>query len=163
MVLEYVEGTSLARMMDGKRMPIGRAIELIVPVVKALVRAHAANIVHRDLKPDNIIVNQSGTVKVLDFGIAKVFAEGDETTPRPMPRPASFPGPDAPIGNKATRAGGILGTLPYMSPSSSVPTRSITAATCGRSQSSCTRCSRGSIRSTRSPKASCSVRPHRTI
>ncbi|MEO8840167.1 MAG: protein kinase [Kofleriaceae bacterium] len=110
MVLEYVEGTSLARLMDGKRMPIGRAIELIVPVVKALVRAHAANIVHRDLKPDNIIVNQSGTVKVLDFGIAKVFAERDEPAHRPTPVPN-----DSPI-NKATRAGGILGTLPYMSP-----------------------------------------------
>jgi eukaryotic-like serine/threonine-protein kinase len=95
MVLEYVEGTSLAKLIDGKRMPIGRAIELIVPVVKALVRAHAANIVHRDLKPDNIIVNQSGTVKVLDFGIAKLFAE---------------PKVDA------TRVGGIVGTLPYMSP-----------------------------------------------
>ena len=59
MVLEYVEGTSLARLMDGKRMPVGRAIELIVPVVKALVRAHAANIVHRDLKPDNIIVTRA--------------------------------------------------------------------------------------------------------
>jgi serine/threonine protein kinase len=76
MVLEYVEGTSLAKLMESKRMPIGRAIELIVPVVKALVRAHAANLVHRDLKPDNIIVNQSGTVKVLDFGIAKLFADG---------------------------------------------------------------------------------------
>ena len=107
MVLEYVEGTSLAKLIDSKRMPIGRAIELIVPVVKALVRAHAANIVHRDLKPDNIIVNQSGTVKVLDFGIAKLFAERDD-----KPTPPKVDGPIA----KATRAGGILGTLPYMSP-----------------------------------------------
>ncbi|MFT3696252.1 MAG: protein kinase [Kofleriaceae bacterium] len=98
MVLEYVEGTTLSRMMEGKRMPVGRVIELIAPVVKALVRAHDANIVHRDLKPDNIIVNQSGTVKVLDFGIAKLFAEG------------------APTVADAARPGGVVGTLPYMSP-----------------------------------------------
>lgn len=98
MVLEYVEGTPLSRVMEGKRLPIGRAIELIVPVVKALVRAHEANIVHRDLKPDNIIVNQSGTVKVLDFGIAKLFADG------------------APAQADAVRPGGVVGTLPYMSP-----------------------------------------------
>ncbi|HEY6037165.1 MAG TPA: serine/threonine-protein kinase [Kofleriaceae bacterium] len=106
MVLEYVEGTSLARLMSGKKLAPGRAIELIVPVVKALARAHAMNIVHRDLKPDNIIVNQSGTVKVLDFGIAKLFAEDDASAPRPR----------APTEVVEGRPGGIVGTLPYMSP-----------------------------------------------
>ena len=106
MVLEYVEGTSLARLMSGKKLAPGRAIELIVPVVKALARAHAMNIIHRDLKPDNIIVNQSGTVKVLDFGIAKLFAEDDASAPRPR----------APTEVVEGRPGGIVGTLPYMSP-----------------------------------------------
>ncbi len=92
--------------MSDKRLPPGRAIELIVPVVKALARAHEANIVHRDLKPDNIIVNLGGTVKVLDFGIAKLFAEDDASAPRPR-------GANAGDG---VRGGGILGTLPYMSP-----------------------------------------------
>ena len=108
MVLEYVEGTSLAKLMQDKRLPVGRAIELVVPIVKALVAAHGANIVHRDLKPDNIIVNLGGTVKVLDFGIAKLYEEGPEKTGRPRtPTPS-----EASIG----RIGGILGTLPYMSP-----------------------------------------------
>jgi len=102
MVLEYIEGTSLAKLMQEKRLPVGRAIELVVPIVKALVAAHAANIVHRDLKPDNIIVNLGGTVKVLDFGIAKLYEEGSEKTPRPMPA--------------AETKLGIVGTLPYMSP-----------------------------------------------
>jgi len=106
MVLEYVEGTSLARLMSGKKLAPGRAIELIIPVVKALARAHEMNIVHRDLKPDNIIVNQSGTVKVLDFGIARLFAEDDASSPRPR----------VPTEIVEGRPGGIVGTLPYMSP-----------------------------------------------
>ncbi|HEY1556874.1 MAG TPA: protein kinase [Kofleriaceae bacterium] len=94
MVLEYVEGTTLAQLADGKRLPAGRAIELIVPVVKALARAHAEAIVHRDLKPDNIVVTATGTVKVLDFGVAKLYGE----------RAATEPGTS------------FVGTLPYMSP-----------------------------------------------
>ena len=93
MVLEYVEGTTLAKLMAEKRLPVGRSIELIVPVVKALARAHDANIVHRDLKPENIVVTATGTVKVLDFGIAKLVSQ--------------------PAGE---RSGAIIGTLPYMSP-----------------------------------------------
>ncbi|MGE5181753.1 MAG: protein kinase domain-containing protein [Acidobacteriota bacterium] len=93
MVLEYVEGTTLGKLMAERRLPVGRTIELIVPVVRALARAHEANIVHRDLKPENIIVTATGTVKVLDFGIAKLASQ--------------------PIGEKT---GAIIGTLPYMSP-----------------------------------------------
>ncbi|HEY4058409.1 MAG TPA: protein kinase [Kofleriaceae bacterium] len=89
MVLEYLDGAPLATQMRKKRMPFARAIELIVPVVRALVRAHAANIVHRDLKPENVMVTSTGTAKVLDFGIAQL------------------------VGNKDGR---VAGTLPYMSP-----------------------------------------------
>ncbi len=89
MVLEYVEGATLSQLARDKRMPPGRVVELMVPVVRALAAAHAANIVHRDLKPDNILVTQAGTVKVLDFGIASV-GEG--------------------------AAQSFAGTLPYMSP-----------------------------------------------
>jgi serine/threonine protein kinase len=95
MVLEYVEGTSLARMIADKRMPAARAVELIVPVVKALARAHGANIIHRDLKPENIIVTGAGMVKVLDFGVATLF---DAST------------------KEQGGATGFAGTLPYMSP-----------------------------------------------
>jgi hypothetical protein len=91
MVLEYVEGTGLGQLIAGKRLPAGRTIELMIPVVKALVRAHEANIVHRDLKPENIVVTAAGTVKVLDFGIAQLSQQRAPT-------------------------GGIAGTLPYMSP-----------------------------------------------
>ena len=89
MVLEYVEGATLSQLARDKRMATGRVVELMVPVVRALAAAHAANIVHRDLKPDNILVTQAGTVKVLDFGIASVGEGGAQS---------------------------FAGTLPYMSP-----------------------------------------------
>jgi eukaryotic-like serine/threonine-protein kinase len=91
MVLEYVEGATLSAMMRERRIAPGRAVELIVPVVRALAAAHAANIVHRDLKPDNIVVTAAGTVKVLDFGIASVDVQH-------------------------AAAPSFAGTLPYMSP-----------------------------------------------
>ncbi len=103
MVLEYVEGTSLAKVMAGRRVPVGRTVELVVPVVKALARAHAANIVHRDLKPENIVVTLAGTVKVLDFGIATLFATSDPRRKEPGP-------------SDSGRMKSIAGTLPYMSP-----------------------------------------------
>ncbi len=112
MVLEYLEGDPLTELMAGNRLPPTRAIELIVPVIRALVRAHEFNIVHRDLKPDNIFVQRSGLIKVLDFGIAKLYrGEGDET-------PARAPNPSA--GDlqprDVTRDGAIVGTMAYMSP-----------------------------------------------
>jgi len=110
MVLEYVEGTTLKRLLEERRLPVGRAVELIVPVVRALARAHEANIIHRDLKPENILVTAAGTIKVLDFGIAKLFSSPEA---RPRPRPPSGP-PNMPL--TATRSGAIVGTLPYMSP-----------------------------------------------
>jgi eukaryotic-like serine/threonine-protein kinase len=110
MALEYVEGVTLGKLIaEGKRMPLGVVIETIVPVLKALTAAHAAGIVHRDLKPDNIIVTASGTVKVLDFGVAKLF-EGREQSPAPVRAPT------ASIDLSSTRSGAIVGTLPYMSP-----------------------------------------------
>ncbi|HET9931608.1 MAG TPA: serine/threonine-protein kinase, partial [Polyangiaceae bacterium] len=74
MVLEYLEGQTLAALLK-KSGPLApsRAVELVAFVVRALVTAHQQGIVHRDLKPENIFITDSGTVKVLDFGIAKVL------------------------------------------------------------------------------------------
>ncbi len=111
MVLEYIEGTTLAELMRDKRLPVNRTIELIVPVVRALVCAHENNVVHRDLKPENIVVTKAGTVKVLDFGVAKLFADPESGN---YPRPRTSTGEKLGLNN--TRAGAIVGTLPYMSP-----------------------------------------------
>ncbi len=76
MVLEYIEGRTL-RAASEERLSIEKtpatfwAIELMIPVVRALCAAHAMNIVHRDLKPENILLSNRGLVKVVDFGIAK--------------------------------------------------------------------------------------------
>ena len=111
MVLEYIEGITLAKLVGERRMPANRAIETMVPVVRALVAAHEAGLIHRDLKPENIVVTKSGTVKVLDFGVAKLFTDPDATKGKPR---RAMTEADMPLGD--TRAGAIVGTLPYMSP-----------------------------------------------
>jgi hypothetical protein len=77
MVLEHLDGSNLRQVAGGRKMVHARAVELIVPVVRALVRAHERDIVHRDLKPENVFVTASGAVKVLDFGIAALLADVD--------------------------------------------------------------------------------------
>jgi serine/threonine protein kinase len=114
MVLEYLQGAPLSQLLqDGRKLPPAQAIELIVPVVRALTVAHAHNIVHRDLKPDNIFVTDSGTVKVLDFGIAKLLHQEDDDGA--LLRTAAATNA-APGGREMTRRGTLVGTLPYMSP-----------------------------------------------
>ena len=89
-------------------VPPALAIEMMVPVVRALAHAHAHGIVHRDLKPSNIILADAGVVKVLDFGIAKLL--GTHETPGDADDPA------VEERDWQTAAGSILGTMPYMSP-----------------------------------------------
>jgi serine/threonine protein kinase len=114
MVLEYLHGSELTQLMqDGRKLPPAQALELMVPVVRALVVAHAAGIVHRDLKPDNIYVTDAGTVKVLDFGIAKLLHGDDDGAGLLRARAR----PELPSDGKVvTRLGTLVGTLPYMSP-----------------------------------------------
>lgn len=109
MALEYLEGAALADLLDGQTLAPARAVELILPVVRALNRAHSQGIVHRDLKPENIVVTRDGIVKVLDFGIAKLVAEG-ESASRASVQDLSA------IAANMTAAGGVVGTLPYMAP-----------------------------------------------
>ncbi|WP_437540591.1 protein kinase [Sorangium sp. So ce367] len=81
MVLEYIKGCTLAQRLEQRELPgapgpsspmsPGQVVELMIPVVRALVCAHGLGIVHRDLKPENILIDDAGCIKVLDFGIAK--------------------------------------------------------------------------------------------
>jgi len=109
MVLEYQEGETLRERLQAQmgRISVEAALEFMIPVVRALVCAHRAGIVHRDLKPENILVTESGRIKVLDFGIAKLFFQARQVT-----RLGHTPGRDMAM----TRRGAILGTMPYMSP-----------------------------------------------
>ena len=106
LALEYLEGEALSRALGGRAVPPRRAVELMVPVVRALVRAHELGIVHRDLKPDNVFVTRTGLVKVLDFGIAKLFGAAD-----------GGGGSAIDVGDVGmTRDGALVGTIPYMAP-----------------------------------------------
>ncbi len=122
MVLEYLRGEPLSAIMTGEPLAPGRAVEIMAAVVRALICAHGAGIVHRDLKPGNIFLTDAGTVKVLDFGIAKFLprmpglgraevapALSDAVTQGIESDELAWP-------DELTRQGALMGTVPYMSP-----------------------------------------------
>src|SRR5204863_1414454 len=79
-VMEYVRGQSLDPLIPRQGMRLNELLRTAIPVADALAAAHARGIIHRDLKPANVMVGSSdGTVKVLDFGLAKLV--DDETAP----------------------------------------------------------------------------------
>ncbi len=117
MVFEFLQGQPLTKFMpEHKPLAAGRAVELMVPVVRALAYAHSQGVVHRDLKPDNIFVTDGGITKVLDFGIAKVL-QSDEKAPEYASRPrapkSSLEDEDD---SELTQKGAMMGTLAYMAP-----------------------------------------------
>jgi TolB-like protein/Tfp pilus assembly protein PilF len=107
LVLELVEGPTLADRIEQGPFPLHDALTIARQMCEALVVAHAQGIVHRDLKPANIKLRPDGAVKVLDFGLAKVFG-GDPSEPNLSRSPQFTLG--------GTREGAILGTAAYMSP-----------------------------------------------
>ncbi len=126
MVLEYLEGQTLREWMRehavaaGEHAPVppGRAVELMLPVVRALAYAHERGIVHRDLKPENVMLTRSGTIKVLDFGIAKLLSgsRNDGEGGSGMLDGSVDITSGSVSGPGAVRSSAIIGTLPYMSP-----------------------------------------------
>ncbi len=107
LVLEFVPGRTLDRAIPPGGMLLAEAMRIAISIASAVSSAHAAGVLHRDLKPANIMINESGTVKVLDFGLAK-------TNPVEAPRGADAPTLTMP--SDASRAGIIAGTPAYMSP-----------------------------------------------
>ena len=102
--MELVEGSTLSEIIPEKGLSLDRFIELAVPMADAVSTAHASGVAHRDLKPANVMLDSAGRVKILDFGLAKLFEsdiEGADTVA----------GPDS-----DTAEGRILGTVAYMSP-----------------------------------------------
>jgi eukaryotic-like serine/threonine-protein kinase len=112
LILEYVDGETLADRLDAGALPVDEAIELAGQIAAGVEAAHEAGIVHRDLKPANIKIDSEGVVKVLDFGLAK-SDEGMSSTG------AGFDGATIPQDqpqHSPTIEGVILGTAAYMSP-----------------------------------------------
>jgi serine/threonine protein kinase/Tfp pilus assembly protein PilF len=75
--MEYVEGTPITEYCDKNNLPVESRLELFQKVCNAVLYAHQKLVIHRDIKPSNILVQEDGTVKLLDFGIAKVFEENE--------------------------------------------------------------------------------------
>ena len=78
LALEYVEGRPLTSWCDAHQNSVRERLKLFLQVLDAVQYAHARHVVHRDLKPSNILVTESGQVRLLDFGVAKMLAEGQE-------------------------------------------------------------------------------------
>jgi serine/threonine protein kinase len=103
--MEVVEGQSLRAAMASGALPTRKLLDVGAQIADGLAKAHAAGIVHRDLKPENVMISKDGFVKILDFGLAKLFVAPTEQTSGA----ATF----AP---QETQPGTVLGTVGYMSP-----------------------------------------------
>ena len=106
LVLEYVPGPTLQDRIAKGPIPLDEALPIARQIAEALEAAHEQGIIHRDLKPANVKVKTDGTVKVLDFGLAKALE----------PDPASDKAADLTTRTATSQAGVILGTVAYMSP-----------------------------------------------
>ncbi len=110
LVMELVEGPTLAERLERGPLPLEEAIEVALQVAQALEAAHEKGIVHRDLKPANVKLAPGGRVKVLDFGLAKAaMPDIDGLSPTQLAHSPT-------VTYSPTAAGVILGTAAYMSP-----------------------------------------------
>ena len=100
-VTELLHGETLRRRLDRGRLSAREAVEVASAVAAGLAAAHARGVVHRDLKPENIFLTADGHVKILDFGLATVRKPPSDTEKTEV---------------LATRAGQVVGTVPYMAP-----------------------------------------------
>ena len=106
LVLELVEGPTLADRISQGPIPLDEVLPIAKQIAEALEAAHEAGVIHRDLKPANIKVREDGTVKVLDFGLAKALDT----------QPVGDPDQSPTLTAAATQMGVIIGTAAYMSP-----------------------------------------------
>ena len=109
LVLEYIEGPTLADRINQGPIPVDEALPIAKQIAEALEAAHEQGIIHRDLKPANVKVKDDGTVKVLDFGLAKAF-QPEAADPNMSLSPTIS------LSAAATQMGMVIGTAAYMAP-----------------------------------------------
>ena len=107
--MEFVQGVSLKQFIMQQNLSIRSSLEIILQVAYALLHLHTHGVIHRDLKPENILITENGQIKVIDFGIAQLHADGGKS----------------PLGRK----GQFLGTPSYMSPEQKKDPLNVTYAT----------------------------------
>ncbi len=109
LVLEFVEGETLARRLVRGPLPIDEAIEVCRQIAAGVEAAHESGVIHRDLKPGNVMIKPDGSVKVLDFGLATSRGGGTSVSDTKLSQSPT-------LSDAATHTGVILGTAAYMSP-----------------------------------------------
>jgi len=114
--LEYLEGMTLRRRMTEERVGVRDILRIGLAIAEALVEAHRHRILHRDLKPDNVMLVKDGTVRVLDFGLAKLVPVEESGRVEPHARSQALPTDDNLMGTFESHARGLRGTPPYMAP-----------------------------------------------
>ena len=107
LVMELVEGETLAECIARGPIPVDEAIPLFIEIAEGLEAAHEKGIIHRDLKPANVKIAPDGKPKILDFGLAKAFAPEDDVSAEMSQSPTL---------TRGTALGVIMGTAAYMSP-----------------------------------------------
>jgi eukaryotic-like serine/threonine-protein kinase len=143
LVLEYIDGEPIDVWCDTRALDVPSRIRLLLDVLSAVAHAHTNLVLHRDLKPNNILVTRDGQVKLLDFGIAKLLATQEETTPATQLTELAgraftpeFAAPEQIEGGDATTATDVyaLGVLAYVLLTGQHPTAESTTTPIERMQ-----------------------------